>query len=136
MPTFFFNIISQDGRDIDQIGLDFPDLGTACREARRSVVSIFCDLMRSGKNPLLYFFEICGISGHILTTVYFADVISKGSGRACSALQSDLSRIEGTRVLFTKLLGDKNALFANIQALKDMATLARQAYPDAGRWIP
>ncbi len=82
MSQFYFHLRSQtDGLSPDELGLDLPDVETAYLEADRAVRDMARELLRKGKNPRDYAFEITTASGDLVLDLPFSETLDRQIGR-------------------------------------------------------
>jgi len=58
MALFFFNFVSPEGYEVDEIGCEFPDVERAYLEAHEAAVEMIAAMMRDHREPTRYQFEI------------------------------------------------------------------------------
>lgn len=78
MPLFRFHLRTLTGTELDETGLEFPNLEAAYLEACRSIPSMITDFVQAGLNPLAYVFEITDAAGQVLIEVPFTERLRDG----------------------------------------------------------
>ena len=72
MSRFFFHLRTDKGLELDDEGLDYPDLERACAEAARAVPDLTREFRAAGRDPADFAFRICDADGCLLREVPFA----------------------------------------------------------------
>ena len=76
MPRFFFHVRDRgQGLSRDLLGLDFPDVETAYREAVRAARDLAGAFAARGENPGDYAIEAETTSGEVVFTLPFSQVL-------------------------------------------------------------
>jgi hypothetical protein len=75
MALFYFNFVSPDGYEVDEIGCEFSDVETAFLQARAAAVEMCVDIMRDRHDPMRYQFEIFDCQRRFLIELPFSEVI-------------------------------------------------------------
>ena len=72
MPRFFFHVRCDHlNRSQDELGLDFPDVETACVEATRAARDLIDEFAAQGQNPRDYAIEAETVSGELVFRLPF-----------------------------------------------------------------
>ncbi len=87
MPLFYFNLVSPDGYEIDEIGCEFPSVEQAYLEAHAAAIEMSAELMRDRRDPTRYQFEIVDNQHRFLIDLPFSEVIRP---RAVSAGHAEI----------------------------------------------
>ena len=75
MPRFFFHIRSNDqSLSQDELGLDFPDVETACSEVLRAARSLEDVFTARGQDPRDHAIEVEDASGEMVFRLPFSDI--------------------------------------------------------------
>jgi hypothetical protein len=76
MPRFFFHVRNQgQGLSRDLLGLDFPDVETACREATRAARELGEEFATRGENPGDYVIDVVNASGEAVFSLPFSRLL-------------------------------------------------------------
>jgi len=75
MALFYFNFMSPEGYEIDEVGCEFPDVENAYLEAHRAAVEIIAGIIRDRGDPLLCQFEIVDSQRRFLMDLPFSELI-------------------------------------------------------------
>jgi hypothetical protein len=75
MPHFFFHLIASDGKEPDDEGISFPDLGAAKADARSSLLEMTSDDVAAGRAPRYLAIEIADSQGVVVGRVAVDDVL-------------------------------------------------------------
>ncbi len=78
MANYFFHISGDQGLDLDEFGIDLPDLEAVCDEAAMTIAGFARDAAMTGGTLPGRAFEICDDEGTHLLTIPF---LSGGSKR-------------------------------------------------------
>jgi hypothetical protein len=75
MPRFFFHVrFDHHNRSRDELGLDFPDVETACAEAVRAAKDLRDEFVAQGQNPRDYAVEVENVSGELVFRLPFSEL--------------------------------------------------------------
>ena len=75
MPRFFFHVRSGDqSLSLDELGLDYPDAKTACREAVRAARSLEELFAAREEDPRNFSLEIEDTSGEVVARLPFSGI--------------------------------------------------------------
>jgi hypothetical protein len=81
MPRYFFHIRSGDqSLSLDELGLDYPDVKAACREAVRAAQGLEEMFADRGEDPQDFALEIEDASGEIVATLQFSEIFDGQTG--------------------------------------------------------
>jgi hypothetical protein len=75
MSTFYFHLLTPDGVERDDIGIELVGIEDAQREARQAIPEIAASLLREGRNPMQCSFSIEGEAGRISTILPFQALV-------------------------------------------------------------
>jgi hypothetical protein len=87
MALFFFNLVSPDGYEVDEIGCEFPSVEQAYLEAHAAAIEMSVEMMRDRRDPTRYQFEIVDDQRRFLIDLPFSEVIRP---RAVSASHAEI----------------------------------------------
>jgi hypothetical protein len=78
MPRFFFHIRTSDqSLSLDELGLDYPDVKTACREAVRAAEGLEEVFAARGENPRDFSLEVENASGETVARLRFSEIFAR-----------------------------------------------------------
>jgi hypothetical protein len=75
MLRYFFNFRHEGGLDLDDEGLELPDLHIAYLEAFEAATEMWVEAIRQMQNPVAHQFEISDERGATLLVVPFLEVL-------------------------------------------------------------
>jgi hypothetical protein len=76
MPHLFFHVrFDHHSRSRDELGLDFPDVETACAEATRAAKDLRDVFVAQGQNLRDYFIEVENVSGKLVFRLPFSELL-------------------------------------------------------------
>ncbi|MDR7037783.1 hypothetical protein J2X36_002534 [Methylobacterium sp. BE186] len=75
MPLFFFHLLTDDGLEHDDIGLDLESVEVAYLEAMKAIPGVVYDFGARGRRPLHYAFEIVDAEGRHVMKVPFQEIL-------------------------------------------------------------
>lgn len=76
MPRYYFNFCGAGGVEVDDFGLELPDLASARNEAAAGALSIMCQGVRQSELDLAAYFEIEDSERMHLGRVTFREVLT------------------------------------------------------------
>jgi hypothetical protein len=86
MPRFFFHIRSNGiGRSCDDLGLDFPDVQTACRQAWRAARDLIGVFAARSVDPRDHAIEIENQAGEVVLHLPFSEIFLQDFDDAAGA---------------------------------------------------
>ncbi|WP_066918735.1 hypothetical protein [Methylobacterium sp. CCH5-D2] len=77
MPLFYFDVRTQHGLDADDTGLELGSAEAAFLAGFAAIPGMALDLMRHGKAPGGYAFQIRDRSGNLLWDIPFGEVLGQ-----------------------------------------------------------
>ncbi|MFC1458474.1 DUF6894 family protein [Microvirga arabica] len=80
MPRFFFHLRGV-LEDLDQDGVDLPDMEAAYLEAHQSALDMAQEWLHQGRNPRGYAFEVVNDTGEVVFELPFAEALDRQAGR-------------------------------------------------------
>jgi hypothetical protein len=75
MALFYFNLVSPDGYEVDEIGSEFSSVEQAFLEAHAAAVEMSAEMMRDRRDPTRCQFEIVDSQHRFLIDLPFSEVI-------------------------------------------------------------
>ena len=98
MPRFFFHIRCRDqSLSCDDLGLDFPDVETACAEAFRAARDLEGVFAVRGQDPRDYTVEVVNTSGELVFNLPFSEIFDRQAGAAVAFPPQGGPDVEGGR---------------------------------------
>lgn len=77
MPRFFFHLATPLGTELDDIGIEFPDLHIAYLEACCAIPGVAFEILSKGKNPADHAFHVSDEAGNVLWVVPLLERVPK-----------------------------------------------------------
>jgi hypothetical protein len=75
MPHLFFHVrFDHHSRSRDELGLDFPDVETACAEAARAAKDLRNEFVAQGQSLRDYVIEVENVSGKLVFRLPFSEL--------------------------------------------------------------
>jgi hypothetical protein len=82
MPLFFFHLRGgAEGLNLDQDGLDLPNVEAAYLEAHQTALDMTQEWLRKRQNPRGYAFEIMSATGEVVVELPFSEALDRQAGR-------------------------------------------------------
>jgi len=125
MPLFFFHLRGgPEGLDLDQDGLDLPNVEAAYLEAHQTALDMAQDWLRQRQNPRGYAFEIMNAAGEFLVELPFSEALDRQAGRRSAnlprAIKTAMARGDRMKRLSAEVAEQVRLVQENLRRSQDL----------------
>jgi len=130
LPRFYFHLRGpREALSQDELGVVFPDVETAYLEADRAVSDLAREMIKKGRNPRSYAFEITNASGELLLELPFSETLDRQMGRGAANLHRTrrvtTERAERMMRLTSEVAEQTKAAQENLRRAQDLMNSLR-----------
>lgn len=118
MAQYFFHLWTGEQYELDTIGLELPDIESACVEAYRAARDLCSEAILIERNPAKYRFEIADEAGRKLLDLPFSEILGSPQRRSVGeeVLAANIARVQSLA----------NALKTEVEAARRTMAESRQ----------